>query len=64
MSRPQDVYSGVADLVERERQRDAEEGLPVAQILAGHIQRKVRASTCLNDKVRSNILLRPGRKLR
>lgn len=42
MDLPQDVYSGVADVVERLRKRDAAEGVPIAQILEGFIQRKVR----------------------
>ncbi|KAH7960437.1 hypothetical protein HPB49_019575 [Dermacentor silvarum] len=45
--RPQDVYSGVAALVERERKKDAANGLPIAKVLEGHIKRKVVKQTVM-----------------
>ncbi|XP_050024400.2 DNA-directed RNA polymerase, mitochondrial [Dermacentor andersoni] len=45
--RPQDVYSGVAALVERERKKDAAKGLPIAKVLEGHIKRKVVKQTVM-----------------
>lgn len=45
--RPQDVYSGVATLVERERTKDAASGLPIAKVLEGHIKRKVVKQTVM-----------------
>ena len=41
-SHPSDVYSDVAEMVEKMRQVDAENGLKVAQELEGFIKRKVR----------------------
>ncbi len=38
---PSDVYSDVVELVERERQKDAEDGLEIALVLDGFIKRKV-----------------------
>ncbi|KAJ8374547.1 hypothetical protein SKAU_G00051270 [Synaphobranchus kaupii] len=38
---PQDVYSGVAQQVEEFRARDARKGLRIAQVLEGHIKRKI-----------------------
>lgn len=45
--RPQDVYSGVAALVEKERTKDAANGLPIAKVLEGHIKRKVVKQTVM-----------------
>ncbi|XP_037513108.1 DNA-directed RNA polymerase, mitochondrial [Rhipicephalus sanguineus] len=45
--RPQDVYSGVAALVEQERQKDAANGLYIAKVLEGHIKRKVVKQTVM-----------------
>jgi DNA-directed RNA polymerase len=45
--RPQDVYSVVADLVEKERQSDAENGVSVAQALEGFVKRKVVKRTVM-----------------
>ncbi|XP_054716419.1 DNA-directed RNA polymerase, mitochondrial-like [Uloborus diversus] len=45
--RPQDVYSGVAALVEKERQKDAENGLEIAQCLEGFVKRKVVKQTVM-----------------
>lgn len=39
--RPQDVYTGVAELVKARIEIDVKEGNPIAQILQGHITRKV-----------------------
>jgi len=44
---PQDVYSAVASLVEKLRQRDAENGVSVAQVLEGFIKRKVIKQTVM-----------------
>lgn len=44
---PQDVYSCVAALVERERIKDAEAGLKIAQVLEGYISRKVIKQTVM-----------------
>ncbi|XP_064610469.1 DNA-directed RNA polymerase, mitochondrial-like [Liolophura sinensis] len=44
---PKDVYSDVAILVERERQKDADEGLEVAQVLDGYVRRKVIKQTVM-----------------
>ncbi|KAF7655790.1 hypothetical protein LDENG_00050760 [Lucifuga dentata] len=44
---PQDVYSGVAQQVERFRARDAENGLKIAQVLEGFISRKVVKQTVM-----------------
>ncbi|XP_062545891.1 DNA-directed RNA polymerase, mitochondrial [Armigeres subalbatus] len=44
---PQDVYSAVAALVEENRAKDSENGVKVAQILEGHIQRKVIKQTVM-----------------
>ncbi|XP_037085812.1 DNA-directed RNA polymerase, mitochondrial-like [Pollicipes pollicipes] len=45
--RPQDVYSGVAVLVEQQRQKDASEGLPIAAALDGFVRRKVVKQTVM-----------------
>ncbi|TGZ84706.1 DNA/RNA polymerase [Ascodesmis nigricans] len=39
--RPQDVYTGVADLVNKQVNQDAAEGHEIAKIVQGHILRKV-----------------------
>ena len=44
---PRDVYSDVAALVEKERQKDAFEGVELAQLLEGHISRKVVKQTVM-----------------
>ncbi|XP_062412056.1 DNA-directed RNA polymerase, mitochondrial [Sardina pilchardus] len=44
---PQDVYSGVAQQVEEFRVKDAENGLPIAQVLEGFIGRKVVKQTVM-----------------
>jgi len=44
---PQDVYSCVASIVERERVKDAENGVNIAQQLDGFIHRKVIKQTVM-----------------
>jgi DNA-directed RNA polymerase len=44
---PQDVYSGVAQLVEQARLKDEENGLEVAKILRNYIKRKVIKQTVM-----------------
>ncbi|KFP71865.1 hypothetical protein N310_12262, partial [Acanthisitta chloris] len=44
---PQDVYSAVAQQVEEFRQKDAERGLKIAQVLQGFISRKVVKQTVM-----------------
>ncbi|XP_021914450.1 DNA-directed RNA polymerase, mitochondrial isoform X2 [Zootermopsis nevadensis] len=44
---PQDVYSCVAALVEKERMKDAERGLKIAQVLEGFVHRKVIKQTVM-----------------
>ncbi|KAH8413246.1 hypothetical protein KR009_009118 [Drosophila setifemur] len=44
---PQDVYSAVATLVERSRKTDAQNGLHVAEALAGFVRRKVIKQTVM-----------------
>ncbi|XP_063243144.1 DNA-directed RNA polymerase, mitochondrial [Bacillus rossius redtenbacheri] len=44
---PQDVYSCVAALVERERETDAANGMKVAQVLEGFVRRKVIKQTVM-----------------
>lgn len=44
---PQDVYSRVAEIVERERIRDAEAQLKIAKVLEGHVKRKVVKQTIM-----------------
>jgi len=46
-SSPQDVYSDVAALVERERIKDAENGVEVAKLLEGFVSRKVVKQTVM-----------------
>lgn len=46
-SMPQDVYSAVVALVEEQRQKDAENGMQVAQILNGFVKRKVIKQTVM-----------------
>lgn len=44
---PQDVYSGIAQLVEQARQRDADSGLPIAKVLRNFVRRKVVKQTVM-----------------
>lgn len=44
---PQDVYSTVANLVEKLRAKDAENGIVVAQVLEGFVKRKVIKQTVM-----------------
>ncbi|XP_038060970.1 DNA-directed RNA polymerase, mitochondrial-like [Patiria miniata] len=44
---PQDVYSGVAEMVEDICKKDAESGIPLAQMLQGQIHRKVVKQTVM-----------------
>ncbi|XP_014259402.1 DNA-directed RNA polymerase, mitochondrial [Cimex lectularius] len=44
---PQDVYSCVAAIVERERIKDAKEGVQIAQVLEGYVKRKVIKQTVM-----------------
>ncbi|KAL1122334.1 hypothetical protein AAG570_003739 [Ranatra chinensis] len=44
---PQDVYSCVAAIVERERNKDANDGVKVAQVLEGFVRRKVIKQTVM-----------------
>ncbi|XP_068958066.1 DNA-directed RNA polymerase, mitochondrial [Petaurus breviceps papuanus] len=44
---PQDVYSGVAQLVEEQRRKDATKGHSIAQVLEGFIGRKVVKQTVM-----------------
>lgn len=44
---PQDVYSGVAQMVEELRQKDAESDMKIAQTLEGLVQRKVVKQTVM-----------------
>ncbi|XP_044740282.1 DNA-directed RNA polymerase, mitochondrial [Chrysoperla carnea] len=43
----QDVYSAVATLVEEQRKKDAEQGVPIAKVLDGFVQRKVIKQTVM-----------------
>lgn len=45
--KPQDVYSCVAAIVERERSKDAANGVKVAQVLDGYVRRKVIKQTVM-----------------
>lgn len=45
--KPQDVYSCVAELVERERSKDAALGVKAAQVLEGYVRRKVVKQTVM-----------------
>lgn len=45
--RPQDVYSVVADMVDKYRQIDADAGNEIAKALEGHISRKVMKQTVM-----------------
>lgn len=47
--RPQDVYRGVADIVTAEIERDAAKGHPQAQLLKGHITRKLVKQTVMTN---------------
>ncbi|KAF4520387.1 hypothetical protein B566_EDAN012892 [Ephemera danica] len=44
---PQDVYSCIAVLVEREREKDAAAGVKIAQVLDGFVRRKVIKQTVM-----------------
>lgn len=44
---PQDVYSGIAALVEQARQRDEDEGVEVAKVLRNFVKRKVIKQTVM-----------------
>lgn len=44
---PQDVYSGIAALVEQARQRDEEDGIEVARVLRSFVMRKVIKQTVM-----------------
>ncbi|CAG0894441.1 unnamed protein product [Darwinula stevensoni] len=44
---PQDVYSDVAAIVERERAKDAKEGVVTAKVLEGFVRRKVIKQTIM-----------------
>lgn len=44
---PQDVYTTLVELVERERASDARKGVEIAQILEGHIKRKTIKQTIM-----------------
>lgn len=46
-SKPQDVYSAVAKMVEETRAKDAENDVKVAQILEGFVKRKVIKQTVM-----------------
>ena len=45
--KPQDIYSEVAEIVERRRREDAENGVAVAGILEGFVRRKVVKQTVM-----------------
>ncbi|XP_064642000.1 DNA-directed RNA polymerase, mitochondrial-like [Lineus longissimus] len=45
--KPSDVYSDVVDMVERERLKDAADGLEIAKILEGFVARKVIKQTVM-----------------
>ena len=45
--RPQDIYSEVAEIVERRRREDAESGVAVARTLDGFVRRKVIKQTVM-----------------
>ncbi|XP_033208635.1 DNA-directed RNA polymerase, mitochondrial isoform X2 [Belonocnema kinseyi] len=45
--KPHDVYSDVVVLVEKTRKSDAEDGVEIAQVLEGYIQRKVIKQTIM-----------------
>eukprot|EP01117_Protostelium_nocturnum_P001068 TRINITY_DN11393_c0_g1_i1.p1 TRINITY_DN11393_c0_g1~~TRINITY_DN11393_c0_g1_i1.p1 ORF type:complete len:974 (-),score=286.13 TRINITY_DN11393_c0_g1_i1:23-2944(-) len=47
--RPQDVYSGVADIVRRRVKEDAENGDPLAQVLQNQITRKIVKQTVMTS---------------
>ncbi|EPS38066.1 hypothetical protein H072_8223 [Dactylellina haptotyla CBS 200.50] len=47
--KPQDVYTGVADLVNEAVAKDAQAGVPEAQELLGHINRKVVKQTVMTN---------------
>ncbi|OAG17730.1 DNA-directed RNA polymerase mitochondrial precursor [Alternaria alternata] len=47
--RPQDIYTGVAELVKEMVAKDAAEGLPTASFVDGHITRKVVKRTVMTN---------------
>lgn len=47
--RPQDIYTGVADLVKAMVDADAEKGIPAAIFIKGHISRKVVKRTVMTN---------------
>jgi DNA-directed RNA polymerase len=47
--RPQDIYTGVAELVKEMVEKDAAEGLPAASFINGHITRKVVKRTVMTN---------------
>jgi DNA-directed RNA polymerase len=47
--RPQDIYSGVADLVRDMVHADAEKGIPAAIFMKGHVSRKVVKRTVMTN---------------
>lgn len=44
---PQDVYNCVVNLVEKQRQQDAQNGIKIAKVLEGYVQRKVIKQTVM-----------------
>jgi DNA-directed RNA polymerase len=47
--RPQDIYTGVAELVQEIVDRDAAEGKPLAKFIQGHVTRKVVKRTVMTN---------------
>lgn len=47
--RPQDIYTGVSELVKEMVEVDAEKGIPAAQFIKGHISRKVVKRTVMTN---------------
>jgi len=47
--RPQDIYTGVAELVKEMVAKEAEQGLPLASFINGHISRKVVKRTVMTN---------------
>ncbi|GAB6031856.1 hypothetical protein CHUAL_010254 [Chamberlinius hualienensis] len=45
--KPEDVYTGVAQLVDIEREKDAANGVEIAQVLEGYVTRKVIKQTVM-----------------
>ena len=44
---PRDVYTGVADVVEELRKKDADSGIKIAEDLKGYVSRKVVKQTVM-----------------